>query len=136
MRLESGSCVMARAPPRRSRPPRRSPAPPARTTTSPWPRPAATRLRGSPPGPARPRSPPTRPPPPPPLPGAAVSQDAPVRESAAGTRFAAFAAGPATPGRCGVVVLPDVRGLHGFYEELTLRLGGQNIAGFAIDYFG
>lgn len=71
-----------------------------------------------------------------PIAGAAVSHDDLVLESADGNRFAAFAAGPDTPARCGVVVLPDVRGLHRFYEELTLRLGEHGVAAVAIDYFG
>ena len=75
-------------------------------------------------------------PPIPPIAGASVSHDDLVLESADGNRFAAFAAGPDTPPRCGVVVLPDVRGLHNFYEELVLRLGEQGIAAVAIDYFG
>ncbi len=70
------------------------------------------------------------------LAGAAVSHDDLVLESAGGNRFAAFAAGPDTPARCGAVVLPDVRGLHPFYEELALRLGEQGVAAVAIDYFG
>ena len=75
-------------------------------------------------------------PPIPPIAGASVSHDDLVLESADGNRFAAFAAGPDTPPRCGVVVLPDVRGLHNVYEELALRLGEQGIAAVAIDYFG
>jgi carboxymethylenebutenolidase len=75
-------------------------------------------------------------PPIPPIAGASVSHDDLVLESADGNRFAAFAGGPDTPPRCGVVVLPDVRGLHNFYEELVLRLGEQGIAAVAIDYFG
>jgi carboxymethylenebutenolidase len=75
-------------------------------------------------------------PPIPPIAGAAVSHDDLVLEAADGNRFAAFAAGPDVPARCGAVVLPDVRGLHRFYEELTLRLGEQGIAAVAIDYFG
>ena len=75
-------------------------------------------------------------PPIPPIAGAAVSHDDLVLESADGNRFAAFAAGPDTPPRCGVVVLPDVRGLHHFYEEVALRLGEQGVAAVAIDYFG
>ena len=35
-----------------------------------------------------------------------------------------------------MVVLPDVRGLHRFYEELCLRLGERGLAALAIDYFG
>ena len=75
-------------------------------------------------------------PPIPPIAGASVSHDDLVLEAADGTRFAAFAAGPDTPARCGVVILPDVRGLHHFYEELALRLGEQGVAAVAIDYFG
>jgi carboxymethylenebutenolidase len=75
-------------------------------------------------------------PPIPPIAGASVSHDDLVLESADGNRFAAFAAGPDRPPRCGVVVLPDVRGLHHFYEEVALRLGEQGVAAVAIDYFG
>jgi carboxymethylenebutenolidase len=57
-------------------------------------------------------------------------------ESADGTRFAAFAALPEEPSGNGVVVLPDVRGLYRFYEELALRFAERGIAAVAIDYFG
>jgi carboxymethylenebutenolidase len=76
----------------------------------------------------------------PPLPaiaGAAVSHAHKVLESADGTRFATFVALPDEPtGKTGVVVLPDVRGLFGFYEELALRFAEQGHAAIAIDYFG
>ncbi len=36
----------------------------------------------------------------------------------------------------GVVILPDVRGLYRFYEELTLRFAERGHAAVAIDYFG
>src|SRR5205823_10975043 len=36
----------------------------------------------------------------------------------------------------GVVVLPDVRGLYRFYEEVALRFAELGIAAVAIDYFG
>jgi carboxymethylenebutenolidase len=65
-----------------------------------------------------------------------VSHDDLVLESADGTRFAAFTATPEQPsGNC-VVILPDVRGLHRFYEELALRLAERGHAAVAIDYFG
>jgi carboxymethylenebutenolidase len=35
-----------------------------------------------------------------------------------------------------VVVLPDVRGLFGFYEDLALRFAGEGFNAVAIDYFG
>jgi carboxymethylenebutenolidase len=75
-------------------------------------------------------------PPIPPLSGAAVSHEDLVLESADGTRFAAFAAHPDEPSGVGVVVLPDVRGLYRFYEELALRFAERGIAAVAIDYFG
>jgi carboxymethylenebutenolidase len=75
----------------------------------------------------------------PPIPvirGAAVSHEDLVLEAADGNRFAAFAATPEQPGRSGVVVLPDVRGLYRFYEEFALRLAERGHAAIAIDYFG
>jgi carboxymethylenebutenolidase len=75
----------------------------------------------------------------PPIPaisGAAVSHDDLVLEAADGTRFAAFAATPDEPTGTGVVVLPDVRGLYRFYEELALRFAERGFAAVAIDYFG
>src|SRR5713226_2525826 len=61
----------------------------------------------------------------PPIPvirGAAVSHDDLVLEAADGNRFAAFRASPEdTSLNVGVVILPDVRGLYRFYEELALR---------------
>ena len=56
--------------------------------------------------------------------------------AADGNRFAAFRARPAQPGGAGVVILPDVRGLHPFYEELALRFAERGIDAIAIDWFG
>ena len=75
-------------------------------------------------------------PPIPPLSGAAVSHDDLVLTAADGNRFAAFAASPDEPARAGVVVLPDVRGLYRFYEEVALRLAERGYAAVAFDYFG
>jgi len=75
-------------------------------------------------------------PPIPPLTGAAVSHEDLVLEAADGTRFASFAAHPDEPSGVGVVVLPDVRGLYRFYEEVALRFAERGIAAIAIDYFG
>jgi carboxymethylenebutenolidase len=75
----------------------------------------------------------------PPIPriaGAAVSHDDLVLESTDGNRFAAFAATPERTSTTGVVVLPDVRGLYRFYEELALRFAERGIDAVAIDYFG
>jgi carboxymethylenebutenolidase len=53
-----------------------------------------------------------------------------------GQRFSAFAARAANPTGAGVIVLPDVRGLHAYYEDLALRFAEQGIDAVAIDYFG
>jgi carboxymethylenebutenolidase len=75
-------------------------------------------------------------PPIPPISGAAVSHDDLVLESADGNRFAAFHASPEESARVGVVILPDVRGLYRFYEELALRFAERGFAAVAFDFFG
>jgi len=75
-------------------------------------------------------------PPIPPLSGAAVSHEDIVLESADDNRFAAFVATPEEPAAAGVVVLPDVRGLYRFYEEVALRFAERGYAAVALDYFG
>ena len=75
----------------------------------------------------------------PPIPviaGAAVSHADVVLEASDGNRFAAFAATPDGPATVGVVILPDVRGLYHFYEELALRFAERGYGAVAIDYFG
>ena len=75
----------------------------------------------------------------PPIPaiaGAAVSHQDHVLEAGDGNRFAAFAALPDGEAATGIVVLPDVRGLYRFYEELALRFAERGYAAVAIDYFG
>src|SRR3990170_6946275 len=69
------------------------------------------------------------------LSGAAVSHYHLVLEAADGNQFAAFLATPEEPVRVGVVVLPDVRGLYRFYEELALRFAERGHHAVAIDYF-
>ena len=75
-------------------------------------------------------------PPIPPIEGGAVAHENLVLEAADGNRFAAFAAHPEEHGDKGVVILPDVRGLYRFYEELALRFAERGIAAVAFDYFG
>ena len=75
----------------------------------------------------------------PPIPviaGAAIAHEDLVLEAADGNRFAAFSAVPEEPSNAGVVILPDVRGLYRFYEELALRFAERGYAAVAIDYFG
>jgi carboxymethylenebutenolidase len=68
--------------------------------------------------------------------GAAVSHDEIELEATDGNRFAAFEATPEEPNGIGVVVLPDVRGLYRFYEELALRFAERGYHAVALDYFG
>ena len=68
--------------------------------------------------------------------GAAVSHDDLVLEARDGNRFAAFLATPEEPSGTGVVILPDVRGLYRFYEELALRFAERGYTALAFDYFG
>src|SRR5437763_2448181 len=75
-------------------------------------------------------------PPVPAIAGAAVSHDDLVLTAADGTDFAAFIATPEEPARAGIVILPDVRGLYRFYEELALRFAERGYAALALDYFG
>ena len=75
----------------------------------------------------------------PPIPvvsGAAVSHEDLVLEAKDGNRFAAFLATPDESSGIGVVILPDVRGLCRFYEELALRFAERGYAAVAFDYFG
>jgi carboxymethylenebutenolidase len=75
----------------------------------------------------------------PPIPviaGAAVNHEDVVLSAADGNAFATFVATPGEPARAGVVILPDVRGLYHFYEELALRFAERGYAAVAIDYFG
>ena len=51
-----------------------------------------------------------------------------VLQSPDGNRFAAFAAVPEDHIGTGVIVLPDVRGLYRFYEELALRFAERGVA--------
>lgn len=54
--------------------------------------------------------------------------------SADGTEFSAYLA--RADGPTGVVVLPDVRGLFRFYEQLAERFAAAGHSAIAIDYFG
>lgn len=76
----------------------------------------------------------------PPIP--VLSGGAPVRSedvtltAADGTELAAFLALPDEPGPVGIVILPDIRGLYRFYEELALRFAERGMWAVAMDYFG
>ncbi len=56
--------------------------------------------------------------------------------SADGTTVGAAYAAPAGPARAGVVVLPDVRGLHPYYVALAERFAEAGVPALAVDWFG
>ena len=45
-------------------------------------------------------------------------------------------AGTGAGSGAGMVILPDVRGLHPFFEELALRYAERGVTAVAVDYFG
>ena len=55
--------------------------------------------------------------------------------SADGTRFMAYAARAARPSGAGMVVIPDVRGLHQYYKDLADRFAEVGVDSVAIDFF-
>src|SRR5437868_10469102 len=75
-------------------------------------------------------------PPLPPISGAASDQGDLILTSADGVKNAAYFARAAKPTGAGMVVLPDVRGLHQFYKELAQRFAEAGVDSVAIDYFG
>jgi carboxymethylenebutenolidase len=56
--------------------------------------------------------------------------------SADGNAFAAYQAVPVSPNGRNVVILPDVRGLHPYYEALAVRFAEAGFHAVALDYFG
>jgi carboxymethylenebutenolidase len=75
-------------------------------------------------------------PPLPPISGAAADHGDMTLTSADGTKFMAYFARASAPTGAGMVVMPDVRGLHHFYKELAQRFAEAGIDAVAVDYFG
>ena len=71
-----------------------------------------------------------------PVAGAAVDHASLTLRSADGNEFKAFHAWPEDATGKAIVILPDVRGLHHYYEELALRFAEIGVEAVAIDYFG
>src|SRR6478672_9475639 len=71
-----------------------------------------------------------------PIAGGAIDQARLILEAADRNRFAAFRARAAEPSGAAIAILPDVRGLHPYYEELALRFAEHGIDALAIDWFG
>jgi carboxymethylenebutenolidase len=81
---------------------------------------------------------PTARPPLPPIAGGAGLADRAdlVLEAEDGNRFSAFSAHAPDPAAPAAVILPDVRGLHPFYRDLTERFAEAGVSAVAVDYFG
>src|SRR3954470_16860591 len=75
-------------------------------------------------------------PPAPPRTGDVAERGTLTLTSADGTEFSAAYAAPAAEPRVGVVVLPDIRGLHPYYVALAERFAEAGLAAVAFDYFG
>jgi carboxymethylenebutenolidase len=75
-------------------------------------------------------------PPAPPLNGGVADRTDLRLTAADGNRLLAHAARAGAPTGTGVVVLPDVRGLHEYYRELASRFAEAGVEAVAIDYFG
>jgi carboxymethylenebutenolidase len=72
-------------------------------------------------------------PPLPPIRGSALDAGDLTLTSRDGTAFAAYAATPDSPSGAAIVIIPDVRGLHPYYEELVLRFAEAGVQAVALD---
>ena len=71
-----------------------------------------------------------------PISGAAIDASRITLRGEDGAEFRAYLARPEGSTGAGVLILPDVRGLAPFFEELALRFAERGIDALAIDYFG
>lgn len=71
-----------------------------------------------------------------PIAGGSLDHESFTLDADDGNRFLAFRARATRPSGAGVVILPDVRGLHPYYEELALRFAEAGIDALAFDWFG
>ena len=76
----------------------------------------------------------SRPPIPPIAGGLAGARDLRLTASD-GTRFMAYAARASKPTGAGMVVIPDVRGIHQYYKDLADRFAEVGVDAVAIDFF-
>jgi carboxymethylenebutenolidase len=78
----------------------------------------------------------SRPPAPPRSGDVAAERGTLTLTSTDGTRVAAAYAAPAAPAQVGVVLLPDIRGLHPYYGALAERFAQAGPPALAVDWFG
>ena len=72
----------------------------------------------------------------PPIAGAAIDTEDVTLTASDDTEFATFVARAEKPLGAAIVVMPDVRGLFPFYEELVMRFAERGYDAIAMDYFG
>ena len=70
-----------------------------------------------------------------PIAGASIDAQDLRLTSSDGTRFMAYAARAGAPTGAGMIVIPDVRGLHPYYKELAVRFAEIGVDAVAIDFF-
>ena len=75
-------------------------------------------------------------PPLPPIRGSALDVESINLSSQDGATIPAYEARPEQPSGAGIVIIPDVRGLHPYYEELVLRFAEAGVHAVAIDLYG
>ena len=70
-----------------------------------------------------------------PISGAAIDAGTEIIKGAGGADLRLFVARPEQGTGAGILILPDVRGLHPFFEELASRFAERGITAIAMDYF-
>lgn len=75
-------------------------------------------------------------PPAPPIVGPVTEHGSIELTSADGTRYGGYQAIPGEPNGASMVILPDVRGLHPYYEALAVRFAEAGFLTAGLDYFG
>ncbi len=75
-------------------------------------------------------------PPLPPIRGSALDATSLTLTSRDGTSIRAYGARAEEPSGAGIVIIPDVRGLHPYYEELALRFAEAGVHAVAVDLYG
>lgn len=73
-------------------------------------------------------------PPLPPIMGGSSDETELTLTASDGNRFQVFAVRAAKPSGAGIVIIPDPRGLHPFYIELTRRFAQAGVDAVAVDY--
>jgi carboxymethylenebutenolidase len=74
-------------------------------------------------------------PPLPPIRGSALDATSLTLTSRDGTSIRAYGARAVEPSGAGIVIIPDVRGLHPYYEELALRFAEAGVHAVAVDLY-